>query len=58
MKFLQGLIAYGSLIVIVILMVAILFFLLAYTSALLFLTTLAVFTYVTIDMVTKLRGKS
>lgn len=57
MKLLQQLLAYGSLVVIVILMGAILLFLLAYTSSWLFFATLAVFIYAAMDMIRKLKGK-
>lgn len=57
MKLLQQLLAYGSLVVIVLLMAAILLFLLAYTSSWLFIATLAVFIYTAIDMIKKLKGK-
>jgi len=57
MKLLQQLLAYGSLVVIVILMGAILFFLLAYTSSWLFFATLAVFLYSAMDMIRKIKGK-
>lgn len=57
MKLLQQLLAYGSLVVIVVLMGAILLFLLAYTSSWLFFATLAVFIYAATDMIRKLKGK-
>jgi hypothetical protein len=57
MRLLQQLLAYGSLIVIVLLMAAILIFLLAYTSSWLFFATLLVFIYTAMDMVRKLKGK-
>lgn len=57
MTLLQQLLAYGSLAVIVLLMVAILLFLLAYTSSWLFVATLAVFIYTAMDMIKKLKVK-
>lgn len=53
----QQLLAYGSLAVIVLLMIAILFFLLAYASSWLFVATLAVFIYTATDMIKKLKVK-
>lgn len=57
MTLLQQLLAYGSLAVIVLLMIAILLFLLAYTSSWLFVATLAVFLYTAMDMIKKLKVK-
>lgn len=57
MSFLKGLLAYGSLLVIVFLMTAILLFLLTYTSSWLFAATLVVFLYTAVDMIKKLRRK-
>lgn len=57
MKLLQQMLAYGSLVVIVVLMVAILLFLLTYTSSWLFFATLVVFIYTVMDMIRKLKGK-
>lgn len=57
MNLLQQLLAYGSLVVIVLLMIGILAFLLAYTSSWLFAATLAVFVYTALDMIKKLKGK-
>lgn len=57
MTLLQQLLAYGSLAVIVLLMIAILLFLLAYTSSWLFVATLAVFIYTAMDMIKKLKVK-
>jgi len=57
MTLLQQLLAYGSLAVIVLLMIAMLSFLLAYTSSWLFVATLAVFIYTAMDMIKKLKVK-
>lgn len=57
MNLLQRLLAYGSLILIVVLMIGILAFLLAHTSSWLFAATLAVFIYTAMDMIKKLKGK-
>lgn len=57
MTLFQQLLAYGSLAVIVLLMIAILLFLLAYTSSWLFVATLAVFLYTAMDMIKKLKVK-
>ncbi len=57
MNLLQQLLAYGSLVVIVLLMIGILVFLLAYTSSWLFAATLAVFIYTAMDMIRKLKIK-
>lgn len=57
MTLLQQLLAYGSLAVIVFLMIAMLSFLLAYTSSWLFVATLTVFIYTAMDMIKKLKVK-
>lgn len=57
MTLIQKLLAYGSLAVIVILMMAILFFLLSYTSSWIFIATLAVIIYTAMDMIKKLKVK-